>query len=50
MMIPPPMEIARQIRFSEGTVYYVGRFNKAQLALFLEYKKKVEKAYRNRLK
>lgn len=50
MMIPPPIEIARQIRFAQGTVYYVGRFSKAQFALFLEYKEKVEKAYRNRLK
>ena len=50
MMILPPLEIAKQIRFTEGTVYYVGVFDKHQLKLFNDYKKKVEKAHTNRYK
>lgn len=50
MMILPPLEIAKQIRFTEGTVYYVGVFDKHQLKLFNDYKKKVEKAHKNRYK
>lgn len=43
MMILPPLEIAKQIRFAEGTVYYVGVFDKQQLKLFNDYKKKAKK-------
>lgn len=48
MMILPPKEIAKQLRFTEGSVCYIGEFNKHQLELFNEYKAKVEKAYKNR--
>lgn len=50
MMILPPLEIAKQLRFTEGSVYYVGKFDKHQLELFNDYKAKVEKAYKNRYK
>lgn len=50
MMILPPLEIAKQLRFAEGTVYYVGKFDKHQLELFNDYKAKVEKASKNRYK
>ena len=50
MMILPPIEIAKQLRFTEGSVYYVGKFDKHQLELFYDYKAKVEKAYKNRYK
>lgn len=50
MMILPPLEIAKQLRFTEGSVSYVGKFNKHQLELFNEYKEKVEKANKNRYK
>lgn len=50
MMILPPLEIAKQLRFTEGSVSYVGKFNKHQLELFNEYKEKVEKAHKNRYK
>lgn len=50
MMIMPPLEIAKQLRFTEGSVYYVGKFNKHQLELFNDFKAKVEKAHKNRYK
>lgn len=50
MMILPPLEIAKQLRFTEGSVSYVGKFDKHQLELFNEYKAKVEKASKNRVR
>ena len=50
MMILPPKEIAKQLRFAEGTVYYIGELTKHQLELFNDYKAKVEKAHKNRFK
>lgn len=50
MMVLPPLEIAKQLRFTECSVYYVGKFDKHQLELFNDYKAKVEKAYKNRYK
>ncbi len=50
MMILPPSEIAKQLRFTEGSVSYVGKLDKHQLELFNEYKAKIEKASKKRYK
>ena len=49
MMILPPLEIAKQLRFEEGTVYFVGELTEEQLKLFNDYKDKLEEAYKNRI-
>ena len=46
MMILPPLEIAEQLRFEEGTVYFVGELTEEQLKLFNDYKDKLEEAYK----
>lgn len=43
MMIIPPKEIAKYVRFDHGTIYCVGELNDKEKSIFNEFKKQVEK-------
>lgn len=48
MLWAPPKEIAKQIRFKDKTVYYVGELTEKQKAIFEEFKKKYEEGCKGR--